>query len=55
MVTEGTQIEISNNLAVAEVADRELTGLQMQEILNLSAFCAWTGCKRNIFGNLGGR
>ncbi len=34
MVTEGTQIEISNNLAVAEVVDRELTGLQMQEVLN---------------------
>lgn len=33
MLTDGTQIEQTNNLAVATVADRELTGLQMQEVI----------------------
>ncbi len=33
MLTEGTQIEQVNNLVTVAVADRELTGLQMQEIV----------------------
>jgi len=33
MLTQGTQIEQANNLVVTKIADRELTGLQMQEII----------------------
>jgi len=33
MLTQGTQIEQTNNLVVAQIADRELTGLQMQEVI----------------------
>lgn len=33
MLTEGTQIEQANSLVIASIADRELTGLQMQEVV----------------------
>ena len=33
MLTQGTQIELAANLAIAAVADRELSGSQMQEIV----------------------
>jgi len=33
MLTQGTLIELMNNLVVASIADRELTGLQMQEVV----------------------
>lgn len=33
MLTQGTQIELTANLAIVTVADRELSGSQMQEII----------------------
>ena len=34
MLSQETQIEQKNNTVIAEIADRELTGLQMQEVVN---------------------
>ena len=34
MLSQGTQIEQTNKLVVARISDQELTGLQMQEVVN---------------------
>ena len=33
-MTQGTQIDQTNSLVTVKIADRELTGLQMQEVVN---------------------
>ena len=34
MISQQTKIEQTNNLVIAEISDPELTGLQMQEVVN---------------------